>query len=59
MFLFNCFRWVNNGNTLIVVNNIDHWADHLAKKEVIDYRGAIFISIMPVPPQGRAFLLLA
>jgi beta-galactosidase len=33
-------EWVNNGNTLIVVNNIDRWADHLAKKEVIDYRGA-------------------
>jgi beta-galactosidase len=32
-------EWVNNGNTLIVVNNIDHWADHLARKEVIDYRG--------------------
>lgn len=33
-------EWVNNGNTLIVVNNIEHWADHLAKKEVLDYRGS-------------------
>jgi hypothetical protein len=33
-------EWVNNGNTLIVVNNIEHWADHLARKEVIDYRGS-------------------
>jgi hypothetical protein len=33
-------EWVNNGNTLVVVNNIEHWADHLAKKEVFDYRGA-------------------
>jgi beta-galactosidase len=33
-------EWVNEGNTLIVVNNIDAWADHLARKEVIDYRGS-------------------
>ncbi len=33
-------EWVNEGNTLIVVNSIDGWADHLAKKEVIDYRGS-------------------
>jgi beta-galactosidase len=33
-------EWVNNGNTLIVVNNVEHWADHLAKKEVLDYRGS-------------------
>lgn len=32
-------EWVNEGNTLIVVDNIEHWADHLARKEVIDYRG--------------------
>ncbi len=32
-------EWVNNGNTLIVVNNTERWADHLAKKEVLDYRG--------------------
>lgn len=32
-------EWVNEGNTLIVVNNSEHWADHLAKKEVLDYRG--------------------
>jgi hypothetical protein len=33
-------EWVNEGNTLIIVNNVEHWADHLAKKEVLDYRGA-------------------
>lgn len=33
-------EWVNNGNTLVVVNNSEHWANHLAKKEVLDYRGA-------------------
>ena len=32
-------EWVNEGNTLIVINNIDAWASHLARKEVIDYRG--------------------
>lgn len=33
-------EWVNEGNTLIVVNNSDAWAAHLAQKEVIDYRGS-------------------
>jgi hypothetical protein len=33
-------EWVNEGNTLIIVNNIDSWAAHLAQKEVIDYRGS-------------------
>jgi beta-galactosidase len=32
-------EWVNEGHTLIVVNNIDRWATHLARKEVVDYRG--------------------
>jgi beta-galactosidase len=32
--------WVNEGNTLIVVNNIEAWATHLAQKEVIDYKGS-------------------
>ena len=32
-------EWVNEGHTLIVVNNIDKWAMHLARKEVVDYRG--------------------
>ncbi|HVF96662.1 MAG TPA: hypothetical protein VM871_05045, partial [Flavisolibacter sp.] len=33
-------EWVNEGNTLIVLNNnIDAWAAHLAQKEVLDYRG--------------------
>jgi hypothetical protein len=33
-------EWVNEGNTLIVVNNVDAWAAHLSQKEVIDYRGS-------------------
>jgi hypothetical protein len=33
-------EWVNEGNTLIIVNNIEAWADYLARKEVIDYRGS-------------------
>jgi hypothetical protein len=33
-------EWVNEGHTLIVVNNIDKWATHLGRKEVVDYRGA-------------------
>ncbi|UOQ54926.1 glycoside hydrolase family 2 protein [Hymenobacter cellulosivorans] len=32
-------EWVNEGNTLIVVGNIDKWATHLGRKEVVDYRG--------------------
>jgi hypothetical protein len=33
-------EWVNEGHTLIVVGNIDKWATHLARKEVVDYRGS-------------------
>jgi beta-galactosidase len=33
-------EWVNEGNTLIVANNSEAWAAHLAQKEVIDYRGS-------------------
>ena len=33
-------EWVNEGHTLIVVNNIEAWATHLAQKEVLDYRGS-------------------
>lgn len=33
-------EWVNEGNTLIIVNNAEAWATHLAQKEVIDYRGS-------------------
>ena len=33
-------EWVNEGNTLIVVNNTEAWAAHLAQKEVADYRGS-------------------
>lgn len=32
-------EWVNNGNTLIIVNNCVKWAEFLAQKEVLDYRG--------------------
>jgi hypothetical protein len=32
-------EWVNDGNTLIVVNNAEKWAEFLAQKEVLDYRG--------------------
>lgn len=32
-------EWVNDGNTLVVVDNIDQWASFLAKKEVLDYKG--------------------
>ncbi|WP_279295424.1 glycoside hydrolase family 2 protein [Paraflavisolibacter caeni] len=32
-------EWVNEGNTLIVVGNIEKWATFLGRKEVIDYRG--------------------
>jgi beta-galactosidase len=33
-------EWVNEGNTLIVINNTTKWAEYLASKEVIDYRGS-------------------
>lgn len=33
-------EWVNEGNTLIVANNIESWAAHLAQKEVLDYKGS-------------------
>jgi beta-galactosidase len=32
-------EWVNNGNSLIVISGTDKWAEFLAKKEVIGYRG--------------------
>ena len=32
-------EWVNNGNTIVVVYDIDTWATHFAKKEAADYRG--------------------
>jgi hypothetical protein len=32
-------EWVNEGNTLIIIDNIVAWATHLAQKEVIDFRG--------------------
>ena len=33
-------EWVYSGHTLIIVNNVDHWADFLAEKEVLDFRGS-------------------
>ncbi|MEL1255911.1 sugar-binding domain-containing protein [Flavobacterium sp. DGU38] len=32
-------EWVNNGNTIVVVNDIDIWSTYFAKKEAADYRG--------------------
>ncbi|PXY46734.1 glycoside hydrolase family 2 protein [Flavobacterium hydrophilum] len=32
-------EWVNNGNTVVIVNDIDIWATYFAKKEAADYRG--------------------
>ena len=32
-------EWVNEGNTLIIAGNAEHWASFLGRKEVIDYRG--------------------
>jgi len=32
-------EWVNNGNTLVIAGNVEKWAVHLGKKEVIDFRG--------------------
>jgi beta-galactosidase len=32
-------EWVNNGNKLIVIGNLEKWCNHLSKKEVIDFRG--------------------
>jgi len=33
-------EWVNNGNTVVVVNDTDTWATYFAKKEAADYRGS-------------------
>lgn len=33
-------EWVYSGHTLIVVNNAERWAEYLADKEVVDYRGS-------------------
>lgn len=33
-------EWVYKGHTLIVVDNPERWADFLADKEVLDYRGS-------------------
>ncbi|MCI9845466.1 glycoside hydrolase family 2 protein [Flavobacterium pectinovorum] len=32
-------EWVNNGNTIVIVNDIDIWSAYFAKKEAADYRG--------------------
>ncbi|OCB71778.1 beta-glycosidase [Flavobacterium glycines] len=32
-------EWVNNGNTVVVVNDTDTWVSYFAKKEAADYRG--------------------
>lgn len=33
-------EWVYKGHTLIIVDNAERWAEFLADKEVLDYRGA-------------------
>ncbi|MBQ9400277.1 MAG: beta-glycosidase [Bacteroidales bacterium] len=33
-------EWVYKGHTLIIVDNPERWADFLADKEVLDYRGS-------------------
>ncbi|WP_207532504.1 glycoside hydrolase family 2 protein [Desertivirga arenae] len=33
-------EWVNEGNTLIVIANIEKWAAFLNRKEIVDYRGS-------------------
>ncbi len=33
-------EWVHQGHTLIIVDNVERWAEFLADKEVLDYRGA-------------------
>ena len=32
-------EWVNEGHTLIIIGNIEKWAEFLSRKEVLDYRG--------------------
>jgi len=32
-------EWVNNGNTVVVVNDTDTWSTYFTKKEAADYRG--------------------
>jgi beta-galactosidase len=38
--LSDLLEWVYEGNTLIIVGNADRWAEYLADKEVLDYRGS-------------------
>jgi beta-galactosidase len=33
-------EWVYEGNTLIIVANAERWAEYLADKEILDYRGS-------------------
>ena len=33
-------EWVYKGHTLIIVDNPERWAEFLADKEVLDYRGS-------------------
>lgn len=33
-------KWVYKGHTLIIVDNAERWAEFLADKEVLDYRGS-------------------
>jgi beta-galactosidase len=38
-------EWVYEGNTLIIVANAERWAEYLANKEVLDYRGSKTLGI--------------
>ncbi|MBN2699392.1 MAG: beta-glycosidase [Bacteroidales bacterium] len=31
--------WITQGNTLVITRNADVWAEYLAQREVVDYRG--------------------
>lgn len=34
------FEWVSEGHTLVIIGNAEAWAQSLAKREIIDYRGS-------------------
>lgn len=38
--LSDILEWVYKGHTLVIVDNPERWADFLADKEVLDYRGS-------------------
>lgn len=38
--LSDILEWVYKGHTLVIVDNVERWAEFLADKEVLDYRGS-------------------